>query len=476
MTSAAERLRESLDELHAERASAELSYFRRGDDSRSWQPAAEALLSERGAEWLQEARSARELSIESDAALVQQLAFVAAWVRGARARPIVRSLLDTKLPCGSEALPPAALVDNLLHGGDAPSGAMHARALGRALQDVAPRLSEIRESVDVALVERGADVGACTAARQAAETFLARTDDAAQDLMAWLLRSRAPRSAAPLHALLFALRAQDLDGLAKPERRFLRLASGLTGLGFERDLNARVRVERACTALLPAPPRIAARAVPGDVRIAALSRELGVLSDFDGAAAIGAGLAHALVSPALPSELRWPVGHALPEALGGIMLRLRADRVYLRRVEGLDKRDAETLARHGALLLLSATRVSAALELSAAAHARSSSERNEGLSAALSRALTIELPEGTAALVWTLLPALCADLRGKLAGAALHLALREHFDEDWFANPRAAEPLRGACARASTLTAEAFCAELGASSDAAASSLLEVLA
>ncbi|HEX2678358.1 MAG TPA: hypothetical protein VHM19_17015, partial [Polyangiales bacterium] len=88
----------------------------------------------------------------------------------------------------------------------------------------------------------------------------------------------------------------------------------------------------------------------------------------------------------------------------------------------------------------------------------------------------LDLPSGFAALAWSALPLLALDLRGKLAGLALHVALREHFDEDWFMNARAAEPLRGAATRGNAFSAEAFCAELGGSFDAASGSLLELLA
>jgi hypothetical protein len=73
------------------------------------------------------------------------------------------------------------------------------------------------------------------------------------------------------------------------------------------------------------------------------------------------------------------------------------------------------------------------------------------------------------------LPPLLVDLRARIAGLAAHAALRERFDEDWFDNPRSAEPIRGVCMRGGTLDASRVCAELGGSLDAALPALLELL-
>jgi len=53
-------------------------------------------------------------------------------------------------------------------------------------------------------------------------------------------------------------------------------------------------------------------------------------------------------------------------------------------------------------------------------------------------------------------------LRAALAAPAIAMALRERYDEDWFRNPRVAEPLRAAATRGGTLAVERWAEEVGA--------------
>ena len=57
--------------------------------------------------------------------------------------------------------------------------------------------------------------------------------------------------------------------------------------------------------------------------------------------------------------------------------------------------------------------------------------------------------------------------------AAIVAVLRERFDEDWFRNPRAAEPLRAAASRGLGLSIEAWTAELGATAPLAIAAIVE---
>ncbi|HEX2676953.1 MAG TPA: hypothetical protein VHM19_09945, partial [Polyangiales bacterium] len=377
MANAVQRFREAIEAVHAGRAEARLAWWRRAERDESWRRAADALLSEQGEEWISEAQAARVLTPEQDALCVQQRALLAAQTRQAPLAQLDARLFTTKVPCGSEALPASAILDALLTSTDANTGAVQAKALGDALGAQARERCELRSEAELTLQAFGADLQPAIAARKSAETFLRATDDAASELVPWLTHAVAPRSRAHAHALLCSLRRRELDGFAKADRRFYRLTEGLRRLGFERDLNGRVRAEPCAPGVFPSLQRWAARDVPRDVRVAGTVRDLGVLSDFDGAAAIGGGLALALVSPVLAAEERLPLAGAVPEAFAGMMLRLRADRLYLRRCEGLSARDAENVARHFAILLLLATRASAALELAAATHARNLAEREE---------------------------------------------------------------------------------------------------
>jgi hypothetical protein len=266
-----------------------------------------------------------------------------------------------------------------------------------------------------------------------------------------------------------------LDGLASPKRRAFRLAEGLRRLGFERDLNQRMRAETAPGLLFPV-VRVAVVSVPDDVRVALPVLDYGVTSELCVSESIGRGLAAILVSPVLPAELRWPLPSCAGAALGSTYAQLRADPLYLRRSEGLSPREAETLARHGALVLLLRARSEAALLLSAAAPARNDAERLDHLVSNLRRALGVQLAPGLAALLWLGTGPLTQDLAARMCGLGVHVGLRERFDVDWFHNPRASEPLRGACARGNGLSAEAFCKELDVSVDDGCKRLLELLA
>jgi hypothetical protein len=163
-----------------------------------------------------------------------------------------------------------------------------------------------------------------------AREFLSSTDDAAREMTRWLVRPTSGSGTIGWHSLFRALRAPELDGLAKPTRRLARVANGLRGLDFERDLNARVRGETANAALDPR-ARVLPLSIPSDIRIAQSNLTFGILSDVYAAQAVGQGLALALMSPALPDLLRRPVLPGAADALGTAYMQLRADPQYLLR-------------------------------------------------------------------------------------------------------------------------------------------------
>jgi hypothetical protein len=298
-----------------------------------------------------------------------------------------------------------------------------------------------------------------------AAKFLSASDDAAREMTQWLTRSAAPSGKGGWPALASALRMSALDGLAKPTRRVFRVSEGARRLGFERDMNSRLRIERSIPLLAPRSICIAL-SVPRDVRLTLPSLDYGVLSDLAAARAVGEGLALALVSPALSEILARPVASGVSASLGVLFLQLRADRGYLIRVEGHSPDVAERLARHAAVFVLLSTRLSAAIFV---AEQNSSSERERllQLTAAGDRALGCELPAGLISLAALVSGFDGADFDADACGLAAHAALRERFDEDWFVNPRVSEVLRGACARGNLLDGRDFCAELGVAPDAA---------
>jgi hypothetical protein len=313
--------------------------------------------------------------------------------------------------------------------------------------------------------EPSAEVQAIDARLTRAREWLSATEDAMRDMTAWLTRTL-PRSNAPgWSQLMAASRGCSLDGLARRERRLFRLSEGVRRLGFERDLNARIHSEPARVSLSPDARAVALR-VPGDLRLAQTPLEYGLWSDLGATRGMGEALALSLISPAERCAQRWPFGSGLAPALGALLVQLRAEPAYLRTIEDVPPSGAEPLARLVAIVGLLHTRLTAALALAEAAPARDDQERLAQLMAAAERALGCALPGGLLALVLLGSRIEGHDFDALDLGLRLHEALREHYDEDWYRNPRVGEVIRGACARGNRLSGSAWLAELGANGPA----------
>ncbi len=300
-----------------------------------------------------------------------------------------------------------------------------------------------------------------------AESLLAATDDVAHEVRGWL---------APTGSSVFEL----MPRLALPEAssfvprrdRYRRLSEGVAALGFEGDLASRVRV--AGTHPFPGPrARVVLARTPTDARLFESRREWGVASELSGAAVLGRALAHVLAAPALPLEHRRPLGATVARAFGVIVAQLIGDRVHLIRRRGMTAADADRLGRAaGALGVLTARLRAAAVTARAAS--RSPAELEEQAAAAASRALGADVPIALARLAVVTPAAAGPRFRATLHGLGLAWQLRERFDEDWFDNPKAAEPLRAAAARGGLLSVEDFAAELGATPELAPRRLAEL--
>jgi hypothetical protein len=499
MRSRAERLTESLERVQRQRAEASLLWLRRARLDQDWLPDARTLLTDESSEQLADAQRERAWSPAETAAFAAQRAELAFAVELANGTPYaVKLALDPYvLPFGREGA--VALVDGLSSDGDLEGRQHRARALADAAAELAPRLIDLRmralaahESVLAAsLPESPAapelmlglplPVAApslpaspeAPAPADLARKLLDDTDDATRELTRWLVRGVAPSGTIDWHVLLRALRAPELDGLAKSARRLARVANGLRGLGFERDLNARVRAEAADGSLDPR-TRVIALSVPSDIRVAQSKLTFGVMSDAYAAHGVGEGLALALVSPALPNLLRRSPLPGVADALGMTSMQLRADPEYLRRIEELEPLWVERLARHTGVICLLEARIQAALCLTAGP-ARSRAEWSQQLTAALERALHVALPEGLAALLAWAVPPGSGAFEACLAGLASHVALRDRYDVDWFRNPRVSEVVRGAAARGSTLAPAGLLEELGVSPNTASPRLIELI-
>lgn len=510
MSSRAARLSEALERVQQRRTEAELLWLRRAQLDSDWVDSARALLSEESAEQFSEALHERVWTLPEQRAFVEQRAQLAFEIElaGGMSHVSKLALAPYALPFGREA--PIALVAGLTSDGDqegrehraraleAATGALTSRLLElrmRALSvyeeqlalrpeapavvdprgglPVGPSLAQLRAAPDGPLGVGRAEPPPPTASEQAAQ-FLTATDDAARELTRWLVRPAAISGTIPWHVLLRGLRAPELDGLAKPARRLARVANGLRGLGFERDLSARVRAEAADGVLDPR-PRVLALAVPADIRVALSKLSFGVMSDVYAAQGVGHALALALVSPAIPALVRRPTLPGVADALGLTFMQLRADPEYLRRIEELEPLWVEKLGRHAGILVLLESRMQAALSL-VANQPRSQREWSQQLTAALERALGVQVPPGLATLAAWSVPPGSSAFEACAAGLAAHVALRERLDADWYRNPRASEVLRGAATRGNTLPLTSLLEELGVSATAASARAIELLA
>ncbi|MDH5672623.1 MAG: hypothetical protein OEZ06_10770 [Myxococcales bacterium] len=304
--------------------------------------------------------------------------------------------------------------------------------------------------------------------------FLHETQAALEDAVRFCARGFSAEFPLPWDVLLRALRGPELDSDSGARQRWRRVARWLRGLGFEREMGARLRAEVDRGGLLPVATHALCQ-LPREVRVAQMTGDLGVASDLFAAGGVGSALGWALVTPSLPAERRWPLLGGCARALGGLAVELWADRQHLERIQGMSGPAAERVGRLAATILLVSVRFDCALslvELDPEARVR---DRLGVLADALSKAVGASLPPSIAGLLAGDRVAARARARAALSGLALHVVLRERFDEDFFRNPRVAEPLRVACGRGNGLDGGAFCAELGGTLEAAADRIHELL-
>lgn len=322
-----------------------------------------------------------------------------------------------------------------------------------ALEEASAIIAKVRARGPSAPDAGPDDLGA-SAAR-----FLDATDDAARDVVARLAHGRpAPRTVLDV---LVLLRAPHVDPLAPPRERPRRIAALLAPLGLEDALASRVQLD-AAHAELDLEAHVVALDPPHRTVILPSSIELGLASELSFAHAIGRALASSLVAPALPLALRraWP--GSVGRAVGELVAHLHADALFVRRARGIEGTALEALRRTALALTLLRARALAARVVTEGMVGR---ERLERGADQLARALGVDDPTMPAALAdpGTFTPEeRRADLRAALHAPALALALRDRFDEDWFRNPRAAEPIRAACGRGGVLSIEEWAQELGA--------------
>lgn len=303
---------------------------------------------------------------------------------------------------------------------------------------------------------RHPDAGPEAGSAALAEELLRDTEDVTRAAVQFACAKAGVASQEGLE-VLWALQAHRYQNLFSPDGRTRRIGNDWEALGLRRTLSSHARSAPTHPGVFPVSHTLVA-ASPRDVRVVLSSLSYGLLSELSAAQAVGraVGLVHA--SPALPFALRHAPAATVARSLGEIGLCMFLLPEFLRRVRDLSRRESEDVARLSAAYVLIDARLSAAAVLARGLGGEGWTERAASLA---NRALTSVLPTSLGAhLVTRVSPG--APLRAKAHAWAISLSLRERFDEDWFRNPRAGEPLRGAAARAGDFSVEGFAEELSA--------------
>ncbi|HEX6240456.1 MAG TPA: hypothetical protein VFZ61_06165, partial [Polyangiales bacterium] len=303
---------------------------------------------------------------------------------------------------------------------------------------------------------RHPDAGPEGGVANVAESWLASSDDLAGEAFHFVREASQADGSSGVDTL-WATLGSALSGLVPRPGRYRRLAAEVEPLGLRRLLSAHARLGPDQPALFGA-AQVAVVSAPRDVRVLPPELELGLASELFAADALGRAAAFTHASPALPLPLRHASAASVARSAGTLSMLRFTEPTFLRKRRELNSREAGEVARRAAAFALLDTRLTAAAVLARGLAGADALERAQVL---CERALSGPVPAGVAALLLTRLSAGSA-FRGKAWGLSLAHALRERFDEDWYANPHAGEPLRGAFARAGELSVEAFGAELGA--------------
>jgi hypothetical protein len=431
-------------------------------DGRAEGRAGALLRAERGLELLEAAVDSGEVDPMHRAALCAHYARAVLEHRYARARFSVSSLLEREVSVEGET---RALGDLLGEWSALTNTAQRERtlrAMSPALEGHATQLIEQRGEVDAAVAAlfselspaRHEDAGPEGGGLDVARAWLEQTDDLTREALAFARRALSGEVETGFDGLWLAL-GQPMRGLFSRDGRSRRLASEWEPLGLRRLLSARARSAPDH----PGPfssAHVITLAAPNDVRISPAAREYGLASELATAEAVGRAVGIVHGSAALPIGLRFASVGTVSRAIGSLAVqRFMAPR-FLQKVRGLSRRESDVIARLAALYFLLDSRLAAAAVLVRRIDGPTALDE---IAAHAERALLGSVQRGPAAAL-TLRVSPGGAMRGKVHGPALSWALRERFDEDWYLNPRAAEPLRGAMARAGEFSVEAFAHEL----------------
>ncbi|HEX5656910.1 MAG TPA: hypothetical protein VFX59_06930 [Polyangiales bacterium] len=415
------------------------------------------LASERAEELLEQARP--ELTPGLYAASCAHLARASFELRYAAARSATSQLLSREVAVEGDTRSVGALLGEW-------AGLTRQRdrviaAMSPVLEEYGTKLIEARSEADHTVgvrlgklqPARHADAGP-EDGRERASKFLDATAEVTREAIAYAERAQHQQVETGLDALWVAL-GQDMRGLVPREGRLRRLAAEWEPLGLRRMLATRARA-----AVDHAGPYLAAQLValelPAQVRVSACEREYGLASELSMAETIGRALGLAHGSATLPTATRYPSVGTVARTVGALAVVRMLEPHFLRKVRGLSVRESEQVARLCALWFLLDARLSAAQTLGRTLRGETALDQ---VTALAEQALLGSVPRGPAAVLIVRASG-SAVFRGRAHAPALAWAFRERFDEDWYLNPRTAEPLRGALAQAGELSVEAFAQEL----------------
>ncbi len=348
-------------------------------------------------------------------------------------------------------------------------------AMGPVLEDYASELLEARSEADhaagVLLAKlqppRHADAGPEDALDRASH-FLDATRELTREAIEFAARAHQQRVETGLDAIWVGL-GQSLRGLVPRDSRMRRLASEWEPLGLRQLLAVRARAAVEHAGPFVAPHLVVLEA-PTQVRMSACEREYGLASELASAEAIGRALGIAHGSVTLPMATRFASVGTVARAMGSLAVVRLMEPHFLRRQRGLSVRESEQVARLCALWFLLDARLSAAQALGRSLRGPTALDQATALA---ETALLGSVPRGPAATL-VLRASGGAVFRGKAHAPALAWAFRERFDEDWYLNPRTAEPLRGALAQAGEFSIEGFAEELSTSLERGVAKLSEL--
>ncbi|MDB4987325.1 MAG: Chromosome partition protein smc [Myxococcaceae bacterium] len=443
-----------------------LSYLRRlsgaPSDPRRDRAARAFLTSERGFELLDEALGSGELEPASHAAVVAHVARALLEQRYERARRSSTSLVEREVSVEGDTRSIGDLIGEW-------TGQSNPGQRERTLSAMAPTLERFAEAQLAERAEADAELGTLFTrlkpprhkdagpeggSAALAEEWLTQTEAVAQEAFAFARRALGTDGQGGLDALWVSL-GLDMRGLFSGEGQLRRLAIEWEPLGLRRMLTARARAAPTHPGPFSA-AHVVPVAPPEDVRISPSARNYGLASELAMVEAIGRAVSYVHGSAALGIGLRFPSVGTVARSVGSLAVQRFTDVRFLRRIRGLSIRESELVARLSTLYFLLDSRLAAAAVLT---RTLASDSALDQLAPIVERALLGSVQRGPAAALVLRFSA-GGPLRGKMHGPALAWAMREQFDEDWYLNPRAAEPLRGAMARAGDLSVESFAEEL----------------